>query len=87
MSRSRTLTALAGVAGSLALSAILYVYTGSVLFFLFVPFLPLLFVRRDGSESSEDAEPVRECSRCDFETRNPGFEYCPRDGSRLYERR
>lgn len=86
MSRSRTLTALVGIAGSLTLSALLYAYTGSVLFFLFVPFLPLLFVRRGDPEPSEDADPVRECSRCDFVTRNPEFEYCPRDGSRLYER-
>jgi hypothetical protein len=81
---SRTLTALAGIVASLALSALLYVYTDSLLFFLFVPFIPFLFARRGADEPNRP--PIRECSRCDFATRNPGFEYCPRDGSRLYER-
>ena len=78
---SRTLTALIGFIASIGLSVLLYIYTGSVLFFLFLPFIPFLFVSRD----SEDAYTTRECSRCGFTTRQSEFEYCPRDGSRLYE--
>lgn len=81
---SRTLTALAGLLGSVALSALVYVYTGSILFFLFIPFIPFLFLR--GGDDDGDGPPVRTCSRCEFSTRDPEFEYCPRDGSRLYER-
>lgn len=81
---SRTLTAVVGIAASLAVSVALYVYTGSVLFFLFVPFIPFLFL---GGDSETERPPLRECSRCDFRTRDPDFEYCPRDGSRLYEER
>lgn len=82
---SRTLTALAGIVGSLLISAIVYVYTGSLLFFLVVPFVPFLF----GSGGSERAEqpPVRECPQCDFVAHDPQFDYCPRDGSRLREQR
>jgi hypothetical protein len=79
---SRTLTALVGLLGSLAVSALLYVHTGSVLFFLFVPFVPFLFADRGGGEEPT----LYECPRCGFETRNSEFEYCPRDGSRLRER-
>jgi len=78
---SRTLTALVGLLGSLAASALLYAYTGSVLFFLFVPFVPFLFSGRDG-----DGGTIYECPDCAFETRTPEFEYCPRDGTRLRER-
>jgi hypothetical protein len=81
---ARTLTALVGIAASIGASVLLYHYTGSLLFFLFVPFVPFLFGNRD--DGSQTGPPVRECSRCDFRTRNPEFEYCPRDGSRLYER-
>ncbi|MDR9380342.1 MAG: hypothetical protein RI560_01535 [Natronomonas sp.] len=80
---SRTLTALVGIVGSLALSVLLYAYTDSLLFFLFVPFIPFLFARRDERTNRSS---IRECSRCEFTTRTPEFEYCPRDGSRLYER-
>jgi hypothetical protein len=81
---SRTLTALAGVLVSIVLSVALYVYTGSLLFFLFVPFVPFLF-RSGRREDAVDRPPVKACSRCGFQTRDPDFEYCPRDGSRLYE--
>ncbi|MFO7927957.1 MAG: hypothetical protein ACQET5_06520 [Halobacteriota archaeon] len=83
---SRTLTALAGLLASLAVSVLFYVYTGSFLFFLFVPFVPFLFASRGSDDAASERPPIRECSRCDFATRNPTFEYCPRDGSRLYER-
>lgn len=82
---SRTLTALAGLAVSIAVSVALYLYTGSVLFFLFVPFIPFLFKGR--AEETAERPPVRECDRCSFRTRDPEFDYCPRDGSRLHERR
>ncbi len=82
---SRTATALVVGAATLTLSALLYVYTGSFLFFLLVPFVPFLFRGRDGTRT--DTRPVFECSRCEFSTTNPEFEYCPRDGNRLYERR
>ena len=83
---SRSLTALVGVIVSIALSALLYVYTGSLLFFLFVPFVPFLFMNRGERGGGSERPPVRSCERCDFRTRNPAFEYCPKDGSRLYER-
>lgn len=82
---SRTATALVAVAASLAVSALLYVYTDTLLFFLLVPFVPFLFADRD-SASEPEPSPVRECSRCEFSTRNPEMEYCPYDGSRLHER-
>lgn len=83
---SRIPTALAGIVGSVALSALLYAYTGSLLFFLFVPFVPFLFTNRNRTRDGSRRLPVRVCDHCDFKTRNPEFEYCPRDGSRLYER-
>ena len=84
MNGSRTATALVGVTVSLVLSAALYVYTGSVLFFLLIPFVPFLFT----AGRTTDAEPAREtrqCQRCEFQTEDVSFEYCPYDGSRLYE--
>lgn len=82
---SRIATALVVGAASVAVSALLYAYTGSVLFFLFLPFVPILF--RSRTESPEQREqPTLECTRCGFTTQNPEFEYCPRDGRRLYER-
>ena len=83
---SRTLTAFVGLVVSVSLSALLYVYTGSLLFFLFVPFIPFLFLKRDETTAETRQLPVRSCDRCNFQTRNPEFEYCPRDGHRLYER-
>ena len=80
---SRTATALVIGTASIAVSVLLYIYTGSLLFFLFVPFIPLLFRSRT-EERTAQTEPQLECSRCEFSTRNPEFEYCPRDGSRLY---
>ena len=77
---SRTATALVFLAGSLLASAALWVYFDTVLFFLFVPFVPFLFRRR----SSEASEPsVRKCPQCGFETSADEYEYCPRDGRRL----
>jgi hypothetical protein len=82
---SRTAAALVVGAASLAASVLVYYYTGSLLFFLFVPFVPFLFSDRK-TETEQDTRAVLECSRCGFSTRDPEFEYCPYDGSRLYER-
>ena len=82
MARSRMLTALAGLLVSLAVSAAIYVATGSLLLFLVVPFVPFLFSRSLGGDGGE-TPPVRECPECGFRARDPEFDYCPRDGRRL----
>lgn len=79
---SRTLTALAGLLASLAVSAALYWYTGSVLFFLFVPFVPFLF---GSGGADEPKRTVKRCETCGFTTTDESHEYCPRDGRRLVE--
>ncbi|WP_423751148.1 hypothetical protein [Salinirarus marinus] len=76
---SRTLTALLGFAVSLAASVAAWYYFDTLLVFLFVPFVPLLF--RRGNEA--EPPPVRECPTCGFTTRNPSYDYCPRDGTDL----
>ena len=84
---ARTATAVVGIVGSLALSVVLYLYTGSLLFFLFVPFVPFLFRGswRDGSgERAESTPRILECPQCGFRTTDPEYEYCPRDGRRLH---
>lgn len=80
---SRTATAVAGLLGSLAVSAALWWYFDTLAFFLFVPFVPFLFRRDDRSPEPS----VRTCPSCDFRTRNDAYDYCPRDGSRLERRR
>lgn len=77
---SRTATAVVGLLASLLLSAILWWYFDTVVFFLFVPFVPFFFrgARRDLS-----AELVRECPTCGFRTTNDAYEYRPRDATRL----
>ncbi|MFQ3320508.1 MAG: hypothetical protein ACI8UR_001210 [Natronomonas sp.] len=82
---SRTATALAGLIGSVLVSALIYYYTGSLLFFLFVPFVPFLFGAGESETTPE--RPLKTCPRCDFETRSEEFDYCPRDGSPLHEER
>lgn len=76
---SRTSTALIGLIASLAISLALWWYLGTVVFFLFVPFVPILFRRTAGRSEPN----VRTCPRCGFRTRDAEFEYCPRDGRRL----
>ena len=84
MARSRMLTALAGLLVSLAVSAAIYVATGSLLLFLVVPFVPFLFSRSLGSDGNEgETPPVRKCPECGFRAQDPEFDYCPRDGRRL----
>jgi hypothetical protein len=78
------LTALAGLLVSLAVSAAIYLATGSLLLFLVVPFVPFLFSRSLGGDGDESETPrVSECPECGFRARDPEFEYCPRDGRRL----
>ncbi len=85
MVNSRLLTAAVGLIASLAVSAALWLYFDTFLFFLFLPFVPFLF-RGVGSEEREEPTP-RECPQCDFETLNHEYDYCPRDGRRLQESR
>jgi len=79
MVSSRTATAAVGLLASLALSIALYAAFDTLLFFLVVPFVPFLF--RGGDEP--DRPPVRKCPVCGFRTRDPEYDYCPRDGHRL----
>jgi hypothetical protein len=74
---ARTLTAVVGIAVSLAVSVAVWYYFDSLLLFLFVPFVPFLFRGRG------ERPPVRECPVCGFRTRDPEVDYCPRDGTRL----
>jgi len=78
--RSRTGTALVGLAVSLLASVLLWWYLGTLVAFLFVPFVPFLF-RDVGDETAEPT--VDACPRCGFRTTEESFEYCPRDGTRL----
>ncbi len=91
---SRTTTALAGLAASLAVSVALWWYFDALFVFLFVPFVPFLLRGWDGDDSrgderrhgdgrARDRPPVRTCPECGFRTREESFEFCPRDGRRL----
>lgn len=80
MVSSRTATALAGLLVSLALSAALWYYFDSLLFFLFVPFVPFLF---RGSDGEGERRAVAECPVCGYRTADVEYDYCPRDGTRL----
>lgn len=77
---ARTATAVTGIIGSLLVSAVLWWYFNTAIFFLFVPFVPFLF-RLSGRARPE--ETVRECPTCGFRTTADSYEYCPRDGTRL----
>lgn len=79
---SRTATAVAGLAASLLVSAALWWYFETALFFLFVPFVPFLF-GRGGRDDASVTRPVRECPECGFRTADRKYQYCPRDGTRL----
>ncbi|GGN15703.1 hypothetical protein [Halarchaeum nitratireducens] len=83
--RSRLATAIVGLVASLALSAAIYYATGWFVFFVAIPFLPLLFrgLRdRDAAETG-DGPAMRACPECDFRTTDPDVRYCPRDGTAL----
>lgn len=89
MAGSRILTALVGLAVGLAVSVAAWIYFDTLALFVFLPFVPFLFGSRSGTSGArgarKSAPPVRRCRTCGFETRNPEFEYCPRDGGRLVE--
>lgn len=78
---SRLLTATAGLLASLAVSALLYWQFDTLVVFLFVPFVPFLFLRGD-----RDRPPPRRCPECGFSTVDDSVRYCPRDGAELEER-
>ncbi|MFB6281691.1 MAG: hypothetical protein ABEH40_06710 [Haloferacaceae archaeon] len=83
MAGSRTATAVAGLALSLAVSAAAWLAFDTLLLFLFVPFVPLLFSRGTGGGEQRPDRPARECPACGFRTDDPRFDYCPRDGTPL----
>lgn len=74
--QSRTTTALAGLAVSLAVTLVAWWYFDTLFVFLFLPFVPFLFRRRSRSG-------IRTCPTCGFRTENPEYTHCPRDGTRL----
>jgi len=74
---SRTATAVAGLLVSLLVSAAAWYYFDTLFAFLLLPFLPLLW------RPERDTPAVRECPTCGFSTRDPEFDYCPRDGTPL----
>jgi hypothetical protein len=78
--RARTATAVAGIVASLAVSAVLWWYFGTVVFFLFVPFVPFLL---RGVTQEPRETPTRECPVCGFQTTEESYDYCPRDGHRM----
>lgn len=79
MVSSRTATALVGVAVSVVISVAAWVYFDTLLLFLAIPFVPLLFRRWE-----RGAPPaVEQCPVCGFQTREPSFTHCPRDGTEL----
>lgn len=80
MVSSRAVTALVGLAASLLVSVLAWIYFGTPVLFLFVPFIPFLFWREDREEAEP---PERECPVCGFRTRDPSYAYCPRDGEPL----
>lgn len=81
MVSSRTATALVGLAASLLVSVAAWYYFETLLLFLFVPFVPLLL--RGRRDAGTGGPAVRECPACGFRTAEPGFDFCPRDGTRL----
>lgn len=78
---SRTATALVFLVASLGASIVLWWYFDTLLFFLFVPFVPILF-RGLGSDRKPEPQ-VKTCPQCGFQTVNEAYEFCPRDGRRL----
>jgi hypothetical protein len=80
MVRSRTATAVVGLAASLLVSVALWWYFNTLAVFLVVPFVPLLLRGRGGDQPDDR---LRECPQCGFRTADPAHAYCPRDGTRL----
>jgi hypothetical protein len=76
---SRTVTAVVGLVVSLAVTAALWLYFETLLVFLFLPFVPILFRGLGNSGPTV----VQECPHCGFQATSEAYDYCPRDGSRL----
>lgn len=83
---SRTATAAVGVVASVGISVVLWWYLDTLLFFLLVPFVPILFRRRWGATRRTQSE-RQVCPRCGFATTDDSYAYCPYDGGRLEYRR
>lgn len=83
---SRTITAVLGLTVGLTISVLAWIYFETLLLFIFLPFIPFLFWRPRSTGTNGPVPQVRECPVCGFQTRNPEFEYCPRDGHRLEKR-
>ena len=79
---SRTATAAAGFLASLVVTAVLWWYFETLLVFLLVPFVPILF-RELGDDTPEI---VQECPHCGFQATSDAYDYCPRDGGQLEPR-
>lgn len=79
MVSSRMATALVGVSASLGISIAAWILFETLLLFLLVPVVPLLFRHRRETAS----EGQKRCPVCGFETRQTSFSHCPRDGTRL----
>lgn len=77
MVSSRTATALVGLGLSVVVSLAAWRYLDTLFFFLLVPFVPVLFRRRG------EGPPTKRCPACGFETHEPTFSHCPRDGTGL----
>lgn len=85
---SRTVTAVVGLLLGLALSVAAWVYFDTLALFVLLPFVPLAFRwRTPGRRGVGSGPPPKECPACGFETRNPEYSHCPRDGRRLMESR
>lgn len=76
---TRVLIAVGGLAVGLAISVAAWVLWETLLLFVLLPFIPLFALR--GTRSTTDETHV--CPACGFQTTNPEFDYCPRDGHRL----
>ncbi|WP_248897822.1 hypothetical protein [Haloplanus halobius] len=74
---SRTATAAVGLLASVAVSVAAWYYFDTIVAFLLLPFVPILFRRE------REMPTVRTCPDCGFRTRDPAFDYCPRDGTPL----
>lgn len=75
---SRAATALAGFALSVLVSAAVWYLFDFAFLFVFLPFVPFLFLRGTGTE-----RPVRVCPTCGFRSADPEVAFCPRDGTKL----
>lgn len=76
---TRWLVALVGLAISIAISVLAWALFGTLLLFLFIPFIPLFALKWPRQTSTAR----KRCPRCGFETTQPSFKFCPRDATRL----